>query len=129
MPPELFVNFNKQLRWRKTDKMKSYEFVDWGKIPFTTEEAITGILRVAQETDKRMCSGDLSDEDEIQLHSNALDVIGMIFGCCGEDDIIIENLFDEFNENIILKDLWKTLRDQFGSLKVTVQNREPPYLV
>ena len=47
MPPELFVNFNKQFRWRKTDKMKPYEFVDWGKVPFTTEEVMAGILRVA----------------------------------------------------------------------------------
>lgn len=109
--------------------MKSDEFVDWGKVPFTTEEVMAGILRVAQETEKTMHNGDLSEEEEVQLHLNALDVIGMIFGCCGEDDIIIEDLFDEFDENIVLRDLWKILRDQFGSLKVTVQNREPSYLV
>jgi len=105
--------------------MKPYEFVDWGKVPFTAEEAMGGILRVAQRTDEIMRNGDLSEEDEIQLHSNAFNVIGMISGCC-EERILIEDFFDE---NIVLRDLWKTLREQFASLKVTVQNREPSYLV
>ena len=96
--------------------MKSDEFVDWSKIPFTAEEAMAGMLRVAEKTDEIMCSGNLSEEKKIELHSNALNVIGMISNYCNETVLI-----EDFDENIALEDLWKTLRDQFASLKVIAQ--------
>ena len=96
--------------------MKPDRFVDWSKTPFTTEEAMAGILRVAQKTDEVMSNGNLSEKDKIQLHSNALNVIGMISNYCNETVLI-----EDFDENMDLEDLWKTLRDQFASLKVIAQ--------
>ena len=103
--------------------MKLDEFVDWSKAPFTAEEAMAGMLRVAQKTDQVICNGNLSEKDKIQLHSNALDVIGMISNYCNESIVI-----EDFDEKMPLENLWKTLIVQFSPLEATVQNRKLFYI-
>ena len=123
MPPELFVNFNKQFRWCKTGKD---EFgLDWRKGPFSVEHAMEGIVEVARQTQEKMASSNMSRKKRVELHSNSLHAIQMIINNCVERFLVDAG---DYENNTPSEEEWRNLTEHFASLKVTVQNRKPPYI-
>ena len=123
MPPDLFVNFNKQFRWQKTDKDELG--LDWGKVPFSEKQAIGAIFKIVKQTEEGIMSSN-SIEDKEKLHYNALSFIQMILNECQNRHLVV---VDDLDGSMALELLWKTSRKEIAALNVIVQNREPFYSV